>query len=98
MHKEAITIERIDSEMPAEAVKVVVRCRPINEKEITDGRQKIVTVDSSRGEVTVRDPNAPEDAAPKRYTFDNVFPDTVRQPLDINRSRIVFNICISQRS
>jgi hypothetical protein len=34
-----------------ECVKVVVRCRPLASKEIADGRQRIVDMDSQTGQV-----------------------------------------------
>lgn len=57
----------------AEAVKVVVRCRPINATEIADGRKQIVEVVPSRGEVVLTDPNSPGPDNVKRFTFDKTF-------------------------
>ena len=37
-----------------EAVKVVVRCRPLSEREVQDGRQQIVDADAQSGTITVR--------------------------------------------
>lgn len=63
--------------MPAAAeestnVKVVVRCRPINGKEISAGRQQIVQMDTTKGIVSIRNP-ADAKAAPKDFGFDAVF-------------------------
>ena len=35
-------------------VRVVVRCRPLNEKEVSQGFNSIVTVDEMRGTIQVR--------------------------------------------
>jgi hypothetical protein len=61
-----------------EAVKVVVRCRPMNSKEKEDGRKPTVAVDPSVGSVEIRNPKAPEEE-PKRFTFDSVFDDMSTQ-------------------
>ena len=36
-----------------ESVKVAIRCRPINEKEIGQGHTQIVNINSQRGEIIV---------------------------------------------
>jgi hypothetical protein len=36
-----------------EAVKVVVRCRPLSEREVQDGRQQVVDADAHNGTITV---------------------------------------------
>lgn len=36
----------------SECVRVVVRCRPLNSKEIEDGRQRIVDMDLKLGQVS----------------------------------------------
>ena len=36
-----------------EAVKVAIRCRPINEKELGQGHTQIVNINSQRGEIIV---------------------------------------------
>ena len=59
-----------------ETVKVVVRCRPLNQKEISDGRQQIVNMDASNGQCSiVVGANEP----PKTFTFDAVFPPNTEQ-------------------
>lgn len=57
--------------MGAETVKVVVRCRPMNEKEKKDGRKEVCFVDSNRGEVKVVNPAGSEE--PRVFTFDKTF-------------------------
>jgi len=57
----------------AEAVKVVVRCRPLNSKELNDGRQRIVDMDVDAGQVKVRNPKSDDKEPPKMFTFDQVY-------------------------
>ena len=40
-----------------ECVQVVVRCRPLNEKEIQRGCKKVVTVNESNGEIFIGNTN-----------------------------------------
>ena len=57
-------------------VKVVVRCRPLNQKEVLMGFKKSVVVDEIRGTVTVNKLENPQEP-PKTFTFDTVFgPDS----------------------
>ncbi|CAH2318495.1 kinesin KIF17 isoform X2 [Pelobates cultripes] len=58
--------------MAAECVKVVVRCRPMNERERELNCEAVVTMDSSRGQCFIRKPEAPEDT-PKQFTFDGAY-------------------------
>lgn len=60
-------------------VRVVVRCRPLNEKEVSEGRKEVVKVDSMRGSITVKNPNAPSAEPPKTFTFDIVFAPDCKQ-------------------
>ncbi|XP_054713374.1 kinesin-like protein KIF3A [Uloborus diversus] len=57
----------------AENIKVVVRCRPMNDVEITAKYRNIVEVKSVEGSVILFNPNASEFDPPKTFTFDNVF-------------------------
>mmetsp|Transcript_40494 Transcript_40494/g.89986 ORF Transcript_40494/g.89986 Transcript_40494/m.89986 type:complete len:782 (-) Transcript_40494:415-2760(-) len=57
----------------SEAVKVVVRCRPMNGKEKADGRQRIVDMDVDQGQVKVKNPKADDREPPKAFTFDQVY-------------------------
>eukprot|EP00951_Prasinocladus_malaysianus_P012491 scaffold93137_cov30-Prasinocladus_malaysianus.AAC.2 len=41
----------------SECVKVVVRCRPMNEKEINEQRQRIVDMDLTLGQVSPPKPH-----------------------------------------
>eukprot|EP00983_Pelagomonas_calceolata_P094748 1157921-Pelagomonas_calceolata.AAC.5 len=56
-----------------EAVKVVVRCRPLNSKEKADGRAQIVDMDTKSGQVSLRNPAADSSEAPKTFTFDAAY-------------------------
>lgn len=42
----------------SECVKVVVRCRPLNEKEIAANHEKIVDMEVKAGQIQIRNPNA----------------------------------------
>ena len=56
-----------------ETVKVAVRCRPMNSKEISNDTHEIVMVDSSRNQVSVKDPNKPEGGKMNSFTFDYAY-------------------------
>ncbi|XP_065335163.1 kinesin-like protein KIF3A isoform X2 [Cloeon dipterum] len=60
-----------------ENVRVVVRVRPMNEKETTSAFKSIVNADSVSNNITVTNPNAQAGEPPKSFTFDLVFgPDS----------------------
>lgn len=69
--------------MPAdkssENVKVVVRCRPLNEKEKESNFNSVVVVDQLQGTVTVFGPNSTAGEPPKIFTFDIVFAQDSKQ-------------------
>ena len=57
-------------------VRVVVRCRPMNQKEVASGCAQVVKVDESRGSITVvRQTSEP----PKQFHFDRVFGPDAKQ-------------------
>ncbi|KAL6473960.1 hypothetical protein MHYP_G00175210 [Metynnis hypsauchen] len=62
-------------------VKVVVRCRPLNQKEKMMGHKQSVTVDEMRGTITVNKLETPNEP-PKTFTFDTVFSPDSKQ-LDV---------------
>ncbi|XP_014669570.1 PREDICTED: kinesin-like protein KIF3B [Priapulus caudatus] len=62
-----------------ECVKVVVRSRPMNRKEIAEGFREVVHVDSKRGNVEVQNPKADRTEPPKSFTFDAVYDSSSRQ-------------------
>ncbi|KAF4099876.1 kinesin-like protein KIF3C [Onychostoma macrolepis] len=56
-----------------EAVKVVVRCRPLNRKEDSMGYENIVQMDVKLGQVALRNPKAGLGELLKTFTFDAVY-------------------------
>lgn len=60
-----------------EAVKVAIRCRPMNDKEIQQGHQQAVTINPDRKEILVQKPFTPDD--PKQFTFDMTYGDQADQ-------------------
>jgi hypothetical protein len=72
----------------SEAVKVVVRCRPISSKEIETGKKEVVSVDESRRMITVRNPKPDKssflfDAGSQNplrdFTFDRTYSQVSKQ-------------------
>ncbi|KAG8155926.1 hypothetical protein JTE90_002834 [Oedothorax gibbosus] len=57
----------------AENIKVVVRCRPMNEHEKGSNFRNIVEIKPVEGTVTLCNPNTSEFDPPKTFTFDTVF-------------------------
>ncbi|CAN9515907.1 unnamed protein product [Ophioblennius macclurei] len=58
----------------AETVKVVVRCRPMNEKERAAKFERVVSVDVKLGQIIVRNPReASSNELRKLFTFDSVY-------------------------
>lgn len=62
----------------SEAVKVIVRCRPLSVSEISDGHQSVVDVLTNRGVIELRNPKEPNET-PKVFTFDSVYDPRSRQ-------------------
>jgi hypothetical protein len=58
--------------MSGECVRVVVRIRPLSEKEVADGRKETVRANSERAEVSVLSTTSEKEAA-KTFTFDASF-------------------------
>ncbi|OWK12627.1 hypothetical protein Celaphus_00014730 [Cervus elaphus hippelaphus] len=58
--------------MASESVKVVVRCRPMNQRERELNCRLVVTVDSARGQCFIQNPGA-ADQPPKQFTFDGAY-------------------------
>ncbi|XP_053226544.1 kinesin-like protein KIF17 isoform X4 [Podarcis raffonei] len=58
--------------MASEAVKVIVRCRPLNEREKQLGCKVVLSMDSSCGQCFIQNPMASEDP-PKQFTFDGAY-------------------------
>ncbi|XP_077403217.1 kinesin-like protein KIF3B [Vanacampus margaritifer] len=67
----------------SESVKVVVRCRPMNEKEQAAAFECVVSVDVKFGQISVRNPReASAGELPKVFTFDSVY-DCNSKQLDL---------------
>ena len=60
-------------------MKVVVRCRPLNSKEKSDGRAQIVDMDTKSGQVSLRNPSGDSAEAPKTFTFDAAYDPSCTQ-------------------
>ncbi|XP_058852309.1 kinesin-like protein KIF3A isoform X1 [Acipenser ruthenus] len=65
----------------SDTVKVVVRCRPMNQKEKGMGHKQAVSVDEIRGTITVNKIDSTNEP-PKTFTFDTVFGQDSKQ-LDV---------------
>ncbi|XP_029470588.1 kinesin-like protein KIF3B isoform X4 [Rhinatrema bivittatum] len=63
----------------SESVRVVVRCRPMNGKEMAAGYEKVVDVDVKLGQVSVRNPRGASTELPKMFTFDAVYDWNAKQ-------------------
>ncbi|KAJ8397595.1 hypothetical protein AAFF_G00435940 [Aldrovandia affinis] len=63
----------------SESVKVVVRCRPMNEKEKAANFVKVVSVDVKFGQVAVKNPRGTAHEHPKVFTFDSVYDSSSKQ-------------------
>nr|XP_023683289.1 kinesin-like protein KIF17 [Paramormyrops kingsleyae] len=58
--------------MASESVKVVVRCRPMNDRERALNCKAVVSLDSDRGQCFIEKPGAAEEP-PKQFTFDGAY-------------------------
>ncbi|XP_024083610.1 kinesin-like protein KIF3A isoform X2 [Cimex lectularius] len=65
-----------------ENVRVVVRVRPLNRKEIESGFSSIVTVNRINGSISVKHPQGGPQDLPKVFTYDIVF-DTDSKQMDV---------------
>ena len=63
--------------MSAENVIVVARCRPFNEKEMNAGHTNVSKIDTKTGSIALHNPKTPSDV--KTFTFDAVFDETCTQ-------------------
>jgi len=57
----------------SEAVKVIVRCRPLNSREKNLNCKVVVDMQEERGICTIRKPGSREDQTPKQFTFDGAY-------------------------
>ncbi|XP_072521809.1 kinesin-like protein KIF17 isoform X2 [Salminus brasiliensis] len=58
--------------MASESVKVVIRCRPLNDREKTLNCKTVVSVDASRCQCFIEKPGVSEEP-PKQFTFDGTY-------------------------
>ncbi|RLN70662.1 hypothetical protein BBJ28_00012392 [Nothophytophthora sp. Chile5] len=74
-----------------ECVRVMVRIRPMSNKEVQDGRQAAATANFDRAEVSVINPVAATSEPPKSFTFDAAFgvQSTQQQVYDTAATEIV---------
>ena len=73
------TMEESSNPKDPENVKVVVRVRPLNDKEMLADYRNIIHVDSINGTVKLANLNQSRESPPKLFTFDTVFPPDVKQ-------------------
>ncbi|KAL8183503.1 UNVERIFIED_CONTAM: hypothetical protein K2H54_042889 [Gekko kuhli] len=59
--------------MASEAVKVIVRCRPLNDREKQLRSKIVLTVDCARRQCFIQNPRATEEDPPKHFTFDGAY-------------------------
>ena len=55
----------------SETVKVAIRCRPMNKKEMQNNHEVVVKINTKRSEIFVERPGGEEN--PKNFTFDQVY-------------------------
>ena len=60
-------------------VRVVVRCRPMNDKEKEMNCKMVVKIDEVTGSLKVENPDARSGQPPKTFTFDRVFSPGCKQ-------------------
>ncbi|XP_051001002.1 kinesin-like protein KIF3B [Acomys russatus] len=63
----------------SESVWVVVRCRPMNDKEKAASYDKVVDMDVKLGQVSVKNPKGASHEMPKTFTFDAVYDWNAKQ-------------------
>ncbi|OON13632.1 kinesin motor domain protein, partial [Opisthorchis viverrini] len=63
----------------SECVKVVIRCRPLNDREIADGHGKCAYADTSHGTIELYNPKPRAGELPRRFTFDAVYDEHANQ-------------------
>lgn len=76
-----LQINKSEKPESCDNVKVVVRCRPLNEREKSMCYRQAVSVDEMRGTITVHKTDSSNEP-PKTFTFDTVFGPESKQ-LDV---------------
>lgn len=74
-----MTAPKMSKSKSSETVRVVVRCRPMNSKEIASGFHKVVDVDVKLGQVSVKIQKGAGNELPKTFTFDAVYDSNSKQ-------------------
>ena len=59
-----------------EALHVAVRCRPLNQREISQNEAKIVQINDKNGSISITNPS---DNQPVQFTFDFAYDETCKQ-------------------
>jgi hypothetical protein len=59
--------------------QVVIRCRPLSKDEVKNQNTRIVDMDRKSKEVRVRNPAGSAAEAPRVFTMDNVFDESLSQ-------------------
>ncbi|KAK6013440.1 kinesin motor domain protein, partial [Ostertagia ostertagi] len=72
-----------------EAVRVIVRCRPLSEVEISQGHQSIVSMYPERGLVELRNPKDLQEPS-KDFTFDAIYNERAKPSIPDERG-VIFN-------
>jgi len=72
-----------------ECITVVVRCRPLNKKEIEENRKSIIDVDIPGHQVSIRSSEVANEP-PKSFTFDATYDENTQQRVFYEES--CFNI------
>ncbi|CAB4063577.1 KIF3A [Lepeophtheirus salmonis] len=87
-NKEGNMSKDTENHKDSENVKVIVRVRPLSEKELESGFQCIIDVDPIQGAITLHNPSNninTRETPPKQFNFNTVFPPDVRQMDVYNR-------------
>ncbi|XP_041433618.1 kinesin family member 3B S homeolog isoform X2 [Xenopus laevis] len=63
----------------SESVRVVVRCRPMNSKELAAGYERVVDVDVKLGQVSVKVHKGATNELSKTFTFDAIYDSNSKQ-------------------
>eukprot|EP00924_Labyrinthula_sp_SR-Ha-C_P004504 snap_masked-scaffold_1-processed-gene-2.38-mRNA-1 protein AED:0.03 eAED:0.05 QI:0/-1/0/1/-1/1/1/0/685 len=63
----------------SESIKVVVRCRPKNKKEVAENRDSIVKMNRDMGQVTIENKGESALGKYKTFSFDQVYDETAEQ-------------------
>lgn len=67
--------------MPNECIQVVVRMRPFNSKEKSEGRGPIIEMAMDINQIAIKNPDDIDNPNPKSFTFDAVYDsDTQQRP------------------